>query len=323
MRQTRKALTAALRVDSSELPVRLDQFLARHLDCGRKEVRRLIEDGGVRVDGRRLAAGARLQAGQRVEHPLPSTGQARGAPEPEPEVPLTVLYRDPALLALLKPAGVPSHPLLPGERGTLANALVARHPECAAASDAAREGGLAHRLDIDTSGAILAARTRPAWLALRRLFRDAKVEKVYLALVAGNPPAQGEVRAPLVHRGRRRMAAIDAATAAKRRIRARPASTRYRVLARGKGLALLAIEARTGRMHQVRAHLAHAGHPLCGDALYGGPSAPGGTRGHFLHAARLALPHPLTGEPLVIEAPLPPDRTRALERLVSWSPPPG
>src|SRR5262249_43645777 len=152
-----------------------DQFLARHLGCGRKQARGLIAAGTVRVDGRRLPPGAQLEPGQTVEHQLAADWSKKRAPEPEPQLPLTVLYRHPSLLALLKPAGVPSHPLRPGERGTLANALVARHPECAAASDDPREGGLAHRLDIDTSGAMVAARTRPAWLALRRLFRERKV----------------------------------------------------------------------------------------------------------------------------------------------------
>jgi 23S rRNA pseudouridine1911/1915/1917 synthase len=299
--------------------VRLDQFVARHAGCSRAEARRLIDDGAVRVDGRRAAKGRLLGAGAAVElERAPASGEAL-RPVPQPELPLDVLYRDDALVALVKPLGVPTHPLRAGERGTIANALVARFPECAGASDDAREGGVAHRLDVDTSGVLLAARTRDDWRALRRAFASGQVDKEYWALVDGAPPNDGEVHAPLIHAGARRMRALHDEDAAP--LASRPARTTFRTIARGPGAALVAAFTSTGRMHQVRVHLAHAGYPLYGDALYGGPPLPGGGAGHVLHAARITFPHPRDGRRLTLEAPLPPERAALLARVLGadWS----
>ncbi|HEY2743259.1 MAG TPA: RluA family pseudouridine synthase, partial [Polyangia bacterium] len=216
------------------------------------------------------------------------------------------------LVAIDKPAGVPTHPLRAGERDTLANALVARHPECALVADDAREGGFSHRLDIETSGVVLAARTRAAWQSLRRAFGDGAVDKEYLALVTGAPPPSGTIDLPLVHAGRRVRVAGD------RDLDALAAATDFETLARGDGVALVRARSSSGRMHQIRVHLAFAGHPLVGDALYGGPSPAPGTRGHFLHAAAVTFPHPSTGARTRIESPLPADRAAALVDLVGW-----
>jgi 23S rRNA pseudouridine1911/1915/1917 synthase len=211
---------------------------------------------------------------------------------------------------------MPTHPLRPGERGTLANALVARFPECARVSDDPREGGVTHRLDRDTSGLVLAARTRAAWLALRHAFAGGAVVKEYLALVAGDPRERGVVDAPLIHVGKRVRVARG------RDLDAQRASTAYEVLARGPGVALVRATSSSGRMHQVRVHLLHAGHPIVGDALYDGPPAATGTHGHFLHASAVTFPHPLDGAPTTLRAPLPPDRAAALRTLVNWPQPP-
>jgi 23S rRNA pseudouridine1911/1915/1917 synthase len=144
---------------AADAGARVDLFGAREAGCSRGEARRLIDDGQVKVDGRRARKGLLLAQGARVEllaEPAISDEQRR--PVPQPELPLELVWQDEAVLAMVKPIGMPSHPLRPGERGTLANALAARHPECAAASEDPREGGLAHRLDADTSGVILAAR---------------------------------------------------------------------------------------------------------------------------------------------------------------------
>ena len=291
---------------------RLDHWLARRLDCSRRDAQRLIAEGAVRVDGAHAAKGASLHSGAevRVERAPPRDEDKR--PVAQPELPLTVLHADEALVAVDKPAGLATHPLRAGERDTLANALVARFPECAAVADDVREGGVAHRLDRETSGLVLAARTRASWLALRHAFGDGTVSKEYLALVAGAPPDAGAVAVALVHAGRR------VRVAGPRDLDALTATTDYEVLARGAAVALVRARSSSGRMHQIRVHLAHLGHPLVGDALYGGPPPAAGTRGHFLHAASIGFPHPATGAATTLTAPLPPDRAAALEALVGW-----
>lgn len=302
----------AFTIAETDAGARLDQWLARALACPRREAQRLIADGAVRVDGRRGEKGTRLRAGAQVRVDRPPPREADKRPRPEPDAPLALIHVDEALVAVDKPAGIPTHPLRAGETGTLANALVARFPECAAVADDPREGGVAHRLDIDTSGLVLAARTRLAWTALRRAFSDGAIEKEYLALVAGAPPPRGTIDAPLVHAGRRVRVAGDRDPAQL------PATTRFDVLARGEGVALVRARSASGRMHQIRAHLAHAGHPLVGDALYGGPPAAPGTRGHLLHAASATFPHPTSGSRMTLAAPLPADRAAALAALVGW-----
>jgi 23S rRNA pseudouridine1911/1915/1917 synthase len=249
-----------------------------------------------------------LQPGAVVELSAPTGDQAK-RPIAEPEQPLGMLYLDEVLVALDKPAGQPTHPLKLGERGTLANALVARYPECAEVSDDPREGGVAHRLDRDTTGIVLAARTRQAWLALRRAFSSGQVEKEYWAVVAGTPSDEGEVDVPLAHARDPRK--VEPAPLGQ----GRPATTKFAVLARAAGVALVVARTRTGRMHQVRAHLAFAGHPLIGDPLYGGPPGPAPLTGHFLHARAVTVPHPLRGTALRLESPLPEDRQAALAAL--------
>jgi 23S rRNA pseudouridine1911/1915/1917 synthase len=209
---------------------------------------------------------------------------------------------------------MPSHPLKAGETGTAANALVGRFPELAQVGPSPREGGLVHRLDTDTSGLLLAARTGAAHALLRAQFSARAVEKGYLALVAGEIHAGGEIALPLLHdpRDSRRMQAASDPTYAEEH-GARPAVTRFEPVERRGGFTLLEVEIPTGVMHQIRAHLAFIGHPLAGDALYGGPALPGLSR-HFLHAARLAFAHP-DGSRARYESALPPELASTLREL--------
>jgi 23S rRNA pseudouridine1911/1915/1917 synthase len=294
-------------VAEEQAGTRLDQIVARAAGCSAQEARRLIADGRVRVDGAKKPKGLLVTAGAAIAIE-PFADDKR--PLPQPELALALLHEDTALLALDKPAGMPTHPLRAGEHGTLANALVARFPECAGVADDPREGGVAHRLDVDTSGVVLAGRTREAWLALRRAFSTGAVTKEYLALVAGKPPDEGELRGELVHATRRRMQVDEWGESEHSR---GPVATRYRVEARGRDLALVRATSSSGRMHQIRAHFAHAGWPLVGDSLYGGPPVEGG---HWLHAAAVTVPHPATGKPLRIEAPVPEKRSAILEKLI-------
>jgi len=287
---------------------RLDVWLAGALGLSRAEVKELLESGAVRQGGRRIRKGDRTVAGARLEVELPS---ADLRPVPEPDAPLTVLHADALLVAVDKPAGWPSHPLLPDERGTVVNALVARYPELPDASEDPREGGLVHRLDTETSGVLLAARTRPAWEAVRAAFDRREVDKRYLAAVSGPIADAGEIDLPLRHRADH----VEPAPAGG----GREASSRFRVLSRKGDLSLVEVRILTGVLHQIRAHLAAIGAPVLGDALYGGRPVPGLER-FFLHAASLGLEHPGTGRPITFDAPLPPELGAALGTL-GLSPP--
>jgi len=229
----------------------------------------------------------------------PLTGDAlRPAPDPEAAARLEVLALQPEVVVVAKPAGMPSQPLRAGELGTAANAIAARFPECAAIGDDPRDGGLVHRLDIGTSGALVAARTEAAYRALRDAFGTGLVDKEYLAITVGRPVAR-ECDAPLAQRGKR--AVVD-------HTEGLAAHTAFAVERATLTHALVRCTARTGRMHQVRAHLAYAGAPIAGDELYGGaPLA--GFDGFFLHAARITVPLP--GGPLVVVAPEPERFARA------------
>jgi 23S rRNA pseudouridine1911/1915/1917 synthase len=294
-------------------PGRVDKLVAAHAGgASRRRVAALFAAGHVRVDGRVAQKGQIVAAGAMIEVAAPPASDADLRPVPEPGLVLPVLYEDAALVVVAKPAGMPSHPLRPGETGTAANALVARHPGCAGAGDDAREAGLVHRLDTDTSGVLAAALTPAAWSSVRAAFARGAVHKRYLALVHGAPTGAG-CDLPLVHRGKRMVAGVHGDPAALL------AETRWRVLEQIGPFHLLECTAHTGRMHQVRVHLALAGAPIVGDATYGTPALPVPDalplRGHFLHAVSISLPHPVTGAMLTVEAPLPADRQDTLAQL--------
>jgi 23S rRNA pseudouridine1911/1915/1917 synthase len=293
---------------------RLDLFVGEALGLSRTRLKTLFEAGAVAVNGRKAKKGDRVQPAQRVdvdvEEELPE------APVASADVPLVVLFEDEHLVALNKPSGSPAHPLKPGETGTLVNALVARYPECAEASEEPREGGLCHRLDVETSGVILAARTRSAWTAMREQFGGREIDKRYWALVAGPLADDGEIDLPLRHDPRhaeRMQTALDGEGGA------RDARSSFRVLERQGTYAWVEVKIETGVHHQVRAHLAAIGASIVGDANYGGIPHPGLNR-FFLHARSLGFKHPVTGQAVHIECPLPQDLQRALQELGFSSP---
>jgi len=296
----------AIEVSPAAAGRRLDLAVGEALGLSRAEVKALFESGAVRVRGRRPRKGERAEAGMVVEVEVPEEAPALVA---QPELALRVLHEDAHLVAVDKAPGMPSHPLRPGETGTVANALVARYPECAAAGEDPREGGLVHRLDLETSGVLLAARDRATWDAVRALFTTRAVDKRYWALTAGPIAEQGVIDLPLRHRGEARMEpAADGGEPG------REAVTEVRVLARQGDLALVEVRILTGVQHQIRAHLAAIGAPVMGDALYGGRPCPGLPR-IFLHAHALGLVHPASGETLRVESPLPVDLRDALARV--------
>ncbi len=289
---------ARVRVDEARAGARVDHVVAEAVSgLGVAGARRLVAVGGVRVDGRVARKGERVAAGQTLEIDDAARAGATAVPriEPDPSLAVAWLHVDEALVAIDKPAGVPSHPLRAGERGTAANAIVARFPECAAASPDAREGGLVHRLDNETSGVLVAARGRQTWDELRAALRDPSCVKTYLAEVAGAPPERGVETAAIGRAGRRGgrvrvgggRAPLDA-------------RTEWEVVERRASTTLVRARLHAGRAHQVRAHLASAGFPIVGDEVYG--AGHGGLR---LHAHTIAFVHPRTRAALLIEAPPP------------------
>jgi 23S rRNA pseudouridine1911/1915/1917 synthase len=294
---------------------RLDRALADSLGLGRAAVKRAFALGEVRVAGRRARASDPAAPGLEV---VLDVEPPRGPPEAEPGSPLVILHEARRFLVVDKPAGVAVHPLLPGEGGTLANAVVARYPECAEASLDPREGGAAQRLDLETSGCVLFARDRDAWERLHDQLRRRAVEKVYLALVEGRVAAGGVCTVPLAQRGGKVQPVPDAVAeerAVAKGLTPRPAETRWEPRQRFERQTLLEVRIATGVMHQIRAHLAFLGHPVTGDRLYGGEAAarPGLSR-HALHASRLGFESPDGGR-VVVESPLPPELAAFLAGL--------
>jgi 23S rRNA pseudouridine1911/1915/1917 synthase len=297
--------------------MRLDKFLADHLaDISRSRIQGWIEEGRVTLDGRPARPSTRLDPGQRVRVFIPPPEEVRILPEP---IPLDILYEDEHLLVINKPAGMVVHPAPGHTSGTLVNALLARFPAWAeldwweseedeeeAGADYPRPG-IVHRLDKDTSGLLIVAKSAGARSALQAQFQARQVEKVYLALVHGVPPAPaGLIDAPIGRdpRQRKRMAVVA---------EGRPAVTAYRVLEPLGEYALLEVMPRTGRTHQIRVHLAFIGHPVVGDEVYGRRRSRLACPRQFLHAARLSFRHPATGRPMEFSAPLPPDLQAVLE----------
>jgi 23S rRNA pseudouridine1911/1915/1917 synthase len=286
---------------------RLDRFIAARGGISRGEARRALDAGGVFLDGRRCKVASRpVRAGQSVTVNLEEAG--RGAAPPPPLGRERLLYADAELAAVDKPAGVPAQPTLTTDRGTL--------PELVGALLGAPVT-LVHRLDRETSGVTVFARTKAAAAALAEAFRTGAPEKTYVALTARVPsPRDGRVEAPL---------GKDPARAGLRRVDARgeAATTVYRTLRDNSAAALVEAAPETGRTHQIRVHLAHLGAPLLGDARYGGPRRVGevAVPRVMLHARRLVLAHPATGARLVLEAPLPEDFL-AVERALLGPPAP-
>lgn len=294
-------------VSAAEAGERLDRLVVRRVRAlGRRQARELIEGGRVTVDGRRARAGAPVTAGSRVEVSLPDQ-----APAAEAEQPLDIRLERADLLVVHKPASQPTAPLGPGEHGTLANALLGRYPELAGIGHRQREPGLLHRLDTETSGLLIVARTRAAFATLTRALTEGHIDKRYLAITAaGGLPAYGEIDGALgpdpERHGRVRLVPDPS------REYAREAFTRYRVIQTSGGLTLLELEAKRAFRHQIRVHMASIGAPLVGDTLYGGAPWPDAGSRHALHASHVAWAGDRTLASFDVNAELPDDMRRLL-----------
>ncbi len=300
-----------IKVDLTTAGKRIDLVVGEALGLSRARVKALFEDGLVRINHKKAKKGLMVAAGDALEIDVPEA-QASTAATADDTLAVGILHEDEALVFVDKPAGVPSQPLQPGEQGTVANALISKYPEMSSVGDDPREAGLCHRLDVETSGVLLAARTRDAWEKMRAAFSEERaVEKKYLALVKGPLADEGTIDVPLSHAGDHVVPGMADG---------RPAITEFSVRARRGSYALVDVKLITGVLHQVRAHLAAVGAPIVGDTLYGGAAEPGLDR-FFLHAVSLGVRHPITGDFIRVESPLPADLAKVLDaRLPSAEP---
>jgi 23S rRNA pseudouridine1911/1915/1917 synthase len=296
------AAVTRLRVPESAAGERLDRFLAALPEIGSRAVaERLVRAGGVLVDGRARSKSTRLAGGEELEFEAP--GPVTSTLEPE-EMELVVPYEDEHLLIVDKPAGLVVHPAPGHAQGTLVHGLLAYDVE---GGDEPERPGIVHRLDRDTSGLMVVARSPDAHRRLQEMVQERKLTREYMALVAGRPRSRrGTIDAPI---GRDRNDALrhslDTDTP-------RDAVTHFEVEELLPRHALLRVRLETGRTHQIRVHLTAIDLPVAGDPLYGRDGDLGLER-QFLHAARLAFPHPVTGAAVDISSPLPPDLEAALE----------
>jgi 23S rRNA pseudouridine1911/1915/1917 synthase len=308
-------------VDEAAAGHRLDAFLAAAISTvSRSRIKRGIDQGGALVDGVAQRASYRVAFGERIEITVPPAAEG---PQAEP-IPLDVLFEDDALVVINKPPGMVVHPAKGHWAGTLAGALVHRFEQLSGVGGAARPG-IVHRLDRDTSGVIVVAKTDAAHEALAAQFHEREVAKEYLAIVAGRPDRDADrvVAAIGPHPTHREKMAVR-----EDHPESRPAETFFEVLERFRGFALVRARPKTGRTHQIRLHLMHLRTPVLCDKQYGGRSrlTAGEVRAitrrpcgsgladdhvllgrHALHARRIAISHPMSGEPLEFEAPLPAD----------------
>lgn len=290
---------------------RLDQFLAAKVpQLSRSHLQRLIRQGDVLLNGRIVRPNTMVQLGEVISLQLPAPEPA--APQPE-VIPLEIEYEDQDLVVLNKPAGMVVHPAQGHSQGTLVNALLARYPDLAAMTgpDAAAgdRPGVVHRLDRDTSGLMVIARTPEALRHLQQQFKSRTVEKIYLALVFGRPEApEGIIDVPLGRDPHHRQKFAP-------RPDGKSARTHYRLLADFGLYSLLQIALETGRTHQIRVHLAWLKCPVVGDKVYGRKKNPFNLDRQFLHAWRLRFQHPRSGQIVQLEAPLDPQLQVVLDQL--------
>ena len=288
-------ISAEFQIELSDAGARLDQFLAAHVPAlSRSRLQSLIKDGHATLNGVTVKPGARLRSGDAilVREPPPTPSLTEGE-----DIALSVIFEDEDLIVIDKPAGLVVHPAAGHHTGTLVNALL-HHCKALSGIGGEQRPGIVHRLDKETSGCLVAAKSDFAHQILARYFASREVTKVYLALAAGRfTNLAGTIEAPIGRHPvqRKKMAVVS---------RGRAARTDYRVLADIAGGALVECTLHSGRTHQIRVHLKHLGNPILGDEVYG-------RRGEFprqmLHAWKLGFAHPRTGAPLHFVAPLPAD----------------
>jgi 23S rRNA pseudouridine1911/1915/1917 synthase len=298
---------------------RLDVYVAGHSDLSRTRVQALVAEGRVRVDGHVARKADRLEAGQEIEVRIPPPEALEAQPE---DIALDVLFEDPSLLVLNKPSGMVTHPAPGHPTGTLVNALLAHTDDLSGIGGKLRPG-IVHRLDRYTSGLMVVAKSDRAHHALSEALQRREIKRLYIAASWGHlSDSPLEITAPIGRDPveRQRMAVVE---------KGRYAVTRFRVVERWIGAELLRVALGTGRTHQIRVHLAHIGHPVVGDTVYGlgwergmgGKVRPWAktlsrrVERQFLHSWRLSFEHPVSGESMRFEQPLPTD----LRTCAEWA----
>ena len=286
---------------------RLDLFLSEKLDgWSRAQVQRLISEGRALVDGVRRRSSYKLKANDRIE--VDDTLPTAGVLVPE-SIPLSVIHEDEYMIAVDKFSGMVVHPGAGRQTSTLANALLFHYPEIEGLGPKEKPG-IVHRLDKETSGVILVARTKMAYQELQRQFKAREVEKVYIGLVWGKMPQEEGKITWAIGRHTRHGERMSVKTN-----KPRIAETRYTVTKPLGKFTLLEIRPITGRTHQIRVHLAASGHPIVGDSRYGRKKGTSGCPRLFLHAHHLTVTHPFSGERVSFHSPLPSDLTKFLEKI--------
>jgi 23S rRNA pseudouridine1911/1915/1917 synthase len=288
---------------------RLDKLIVAHLpELSRSQIQALIKDGKVTVDGAQVKAGIKLRGGESIKISIPAAETETVEPE---VIPLEVIYEDDWLAVIDKPAGMVIHPGTGNPSGTLVNAILARWPQIADINDPDERRGIVHRLDKDTSGVILIAKTETALNRLMQQFQDRTVNKTYIALLERRPATDtGRVQAPIARdpRQRKRMAVVR---------EGKEAVTEFRVIDDEfrDGQALVEFQIFTGRTHQIRVHAAFIGCPVVGDRVYGFRKQRIGMKRLFLHASQISFDHPDTGQRLTFSSPLPTALQQAMQKL--------
>lgn len=299
-------LNQSLSVNTGQTRQRLDVFLASMAaEISRSHWKVLIQDGCVLVNGKSAKPNCKLAAGDVVAWSIPAEASSEAQPE---DIPLDVLFEDEAVLVLNKPSGLVVHPAPGNESGTLVNALLFHAP----VFQSLERAGIVHRLDKETSGVMVVAKSGAAMTDLQRQFKARETEKEYLALVWGCPPPNGRIETLIGRhpKHRQKMAVLTEG--------GREAVSTYKVAEQFSDIALVEVRIETGRTHQIRVHMTHLGHPVIGDPVYGrarNNKLPVAVNRQMLHAARLEFTHPLTGKRLSFNAPLPNDMRRLLENL--------
>lgn len=296
-----------MKMTIEEENLRLDAALAAAVEgLSRSAAQKLCEAGLVTLQGKALSKKDKLPAGTEVDIDLPDPAPLEAQPE---DIPLDVVYEDKEVIVINKPVGMVVHPAPGHPGGTVVNALLHHCAGTLSGINGVVRPGIVHRIDKDTSGLLIAAKTDRAHLSLAAQLQDHSLYRLYHGVVVGKLKAdEGTVNAPLDRNPKDRKKMAVAAGG-------REAVTHYAVLERFTGYTYASFRLETGRTHQIRVHMAHLGHPLLGDKVYGSPKGYPGLEGQCLHAKELSFLHPATGERLTVECDLPPYFTAILEKL--------